>query len=364
MDRRLLILGIVVALFAFSARAFLYHWTNIFGIDSYWFARMGKYVLLYGDVPERDPLYAWSFEHPKIEKELSMYLPAWYYLIRFGEDFDVNKYFVVLKDLSAGFGVLGSVASGLAVYAVAGPVAGIMAGILAGTNPGYVYRSMAGFYEDDAVGLALFLLGVWLFIEGLRRRKRSRWLWFAGAALSWLGVAIAWKAYELVVYTLFLFLLLALGRLLVDEARKYLKIEKHLYGAGIAALLGLVLWFLWRALALRTAASTLETVGYLTTNINGVGAATLLILGTHPLIAVLMALFAYYLTLFLLKGEKNYLYYAVAAFLLSIPFYSLSATIMASRPPLCSLTAGRSTWVTARPSRRWEGTSPELTSTR
>ncbi len=328
MDRRTFaVLLIAVALFAFSARAFLYHWKNIFGLDSYWFARMGKYVLINGDVPKEDPLYAWGFRHNKIEKELAMYLPAWYYKIRFGDQFDVDKWFTALKDLSSSFGVLGSLASGLAVYAVAGPFAGILAGFLAGTNPGYVYRTMAGFYEDDAVGLALYLLGVWLFLEGLRRKKKKeKAIWYTLAALTWLGVAVSWKAYELVVYTLGLFVLLYVGRLLLDETKEWIKVEKHTYAAGIAVAVSLLIWFLWRKWALSTAAKIIENVGYLTTNINGVGATVLLSLGLHPLAVIFMSLFAFYLTLFLVQREKNYLYYSLVSLLLALPFYALSAS--------------------------------------
>ncbi len=322
MKRDLVILVLVVSLMAIGARAFLYHWENIFGIDSYWFARHGKYVLLNGELPERDPLYSYNFEHPPIPKELSFYLPAWYYKIRFGEEYNREQWFIALKDLSTFFGVIGSLSMALLAFYVGGPLAGILSGTLAATNPGYVYRSMAGFYEDDAVGLALFLLGVFLFVEGVRRRD---WKFLLLSSISWLGVAVAWKAYELVVYTLLLSIGLFIAREIALQIGSRFPITPTI-GAILTAIGAIVVWLLFRSLAIGTAVNTLESVGTLSTDINSVGAATLLVLGTHPLIPVLMGLMAYFLTLHLITKEKKWFYFSLASLLLAIPFYMVSAT--------------------------------------
>lgn len=315
MDRRFLAI-ILAILVAIATRSFLYHWQNIFGIDSYWFARLGKYIFLQGELPEKDPLYSFGFRHLELPKELSMYIPAWYYSL-FHTTFDVNSWMNTLKDLSLLGGVVGSVSSALLAYTVGGPLAGILGGILAAANPGYVYRTMAGFYEDDAIGMMFFLLGAWLFAEALRRKDIKFYLL---AGLAWLGVALSWKVYELVVYTLGVFYALLLGKWLLN----YLPPVDEKKGVVLTVLLSLIIWFAWRTYAWHTAQKLVDKLT-LTTNINGVGSTILIILGLNPLIPIFMGLFSYYLLLFLFSNEKKYFTYAVIFFVASLPIYYLSS---------------------------------------
>jgi len=316
MERRFLAVVLAV-LVAIATRSFLYHWQNIFGIDSYWFARFGKYIFLKGDLPEEDPLYSYGFHHLKMFKELSFYLPAWYYSLTH-RTFEVNSWMNALKDLSLLGGVVGSAASALLAYAVGGPLAGILGGILAAANPGYVYRTMAGFYEDDAIGMMFFLLGAWLFAEALKRRDIR---YYIAAGLAWLGVALSWKVYDLVAYVLLVFYGLVLGK----WALHYLPRIDEKRGALLTILVSLIIWYAWRAYAWHSAQRLVETFR-LTTDINGVGSTILIILGLNPLIPILMGLFSFYLFLYLVRGERKYFLYAGLSFAASLPFYYISST--------------------------------------
>ncbi len=345
MERRhLILLFVAVALFAIATRSFLYHWDKIFGIDSYWFARISKYVFEYGYPLIPDPLYSWSFEHYHYLKELTLYFPAWYYKLTGHTVFERELWLDVFKDLGVIFGTLGSVVAGLIGLALGGPVAGVLSGFFAATNPGYVYRTMAGFFEDDAPGLFFYLLGVYLIIEGLRRKeKKQRWAFFIGGAIAWLLEGMSWKAFHLVTYTFLLFAVFYVGRLIWDVIRERFTLKRHLHGALLTVALSFVFWLIWRTWALRTAIKTISITGFLSTNINYVGAAVLLALGTHPLVPVFMALFGYYMVLALRERDKKFLAYAVASFLLALPFIGFSASH--GFATLVTLPDGRETYI-------------------
>ncbi len=317
MDKKLLLILLTVAFFALATRTFLFNWYYLFGIDSYWFARMARYGITDG-FPERDPLYSYGFEHPEIRYTLSIYLPAWVYNL-FYEEYDERVYFDLLRWLSSLGGVVGSVFSALIAYTVGGPLAALAGGILAAANPGYVYRSMAGFYEDDALGMGLIIMAVYFLIEGIRREDKKRFLFYTLFLLSSVLVLFTWYGFSLLTYTLLLTSIALFGYYALsfvgEKVRPYLK-EDVTWIAGMGAVSGLVIHLLFRKIAEIEAVKILEYFGFLSIDINSVGAAPLLILGLNPLVGVFAGIFGALAYVYLKEGK--YKWHALGAFLVTL----------------------------------------------
>lgn len=268
-QRERLALWLVAIFFlALVARIYLEKYTYIFGFDSYWFARMVSYIIRDGHLPPYDPIAFRGFDPVPTQWELSMEFPAWVYRALYGATYDKMKLLTVFKWLPAIFGAFGSMIAALIGVVVAGPLAGILTGVFAATNPGYVYRTMGSFYEDDATSFIL-VLAVLFSMVAYGARKREHFLgWLALAAVTALLAAISWQGFYILPYTAVVFALLWVGYHIAVFLSRYFstefvrKYEFYLVliaGAVAAVLAGAIV----KALALKEAADALYLTGAL-----------------------------------------------------------------------------------------------------
>jgi len=114
--------------------------------------------------------------------------------------------------LAPGFSGLTSTATYLLTYEVSGsPSAGLLAAVFMGITPGYISRSVAGSYDNEAI--AIFLLG-FTFYLWIKALKNGSAMWGALTALFYGYMVSAWGGYVFITNLLPLhaFVLICMGR--------------------------------------------------------------------------------------------------------------------------------------------------------
>lgn len=170
-----------------------------FGYDSYYHGRIIEYLLSDGEIPRVDPLA--YFELPESDRLVPRdVLLFWYicaglfkFFTMFGS-YNPDLWVEVLKVLPAFFGALISVLMYFLGKELWGKNAGYMTAFVAAVIPSYVYRTMAGFLEDDALGFFWLVAGLIFFVRALKKPELTKkqlinallaGIFFAGMALSW-----------------------------------------------------------------------------------------------------------------------------------------------------------------------------------
>ena len=305
----------VIFLVAVATRAYLVRYTYIFGYDSYWFARMISYVIRWGHVPEKDPLTWWGFREKlgTIRWELSMYIPAWIYTAIFGSNYNRMNLLTVLKWLPAVFGALGSVFTALMVTVVAGPLAGVLSGIFAATNPAYIYRTMSGFYEDDASSFWIPLTFFFAFLAIREHEKKKKGLYLLAAGLSSLAGALSWTGYLIVGYAFLVFIALAVAYTLIHAVGRRIKTRHAVLAALVLSVITAVaLDLVIESWAYEAAGKAYEFLGRVPDTIQ-------YIIAVPTLATVLMAIFACLAVFAYHRKSATLAAYAIATFILVVP---------------------------------------------
>ncbi|GEM_PF-3040503 len=313
--REYIILLAAVLLLGLGARIYLEKYTYIFGFDSYWFARMASYVVKLGHIPSHDPLAFRGFPPPPIKWELSMYYPGWLYLLFFGHQYVIPNMLTVFKWLSASFGAIGSVIIGLVGWVIGGPVAGILTGFFAATNPGYAYRTLSGFYEDDATYFMIALVVLFMILAYRAKDWKKRAGWLAAASITALVEAISWNAFMILPYSaiafLGMFIVYKLALVGAKYGQEFIKKNELATLIGVSLVLAFVGYFVLHGLALREGGDALDLTAR-------VSPTTMYTLGYNVLAVIGWALFAAFGTLYFYNRDRKYGTYALAALLLAL----------------------------------------------
>lgn len=91
------------------------------------------------------------------------------------------------------------------------PSAGLLAAAFMGIAPGYISRSVAGSYDNEAIAIFLLVFTFYLWIKAL---KNGSAMWGALAALFYFYMVSAWGGYVFItnMIPLHAFVLIAMGR--------------------------------------------------------------------------------------------------------------------------------------------------------
>ena len=91
------------------------------------------------------------------------------------------------------------------------PSAGLLAAAFMGISPGYISRSVAGSYDNEAIAIFLLVFTFYLWIKSL---KEGSALWAALTALSYFYMVASWGGYVFItnLIPLHAFVLVAMGR--------------------------------------------------------------------------------------------------------------------------------------------------------
>ncbi|MFH1751984.1 MAG: STT3 domain-containing protein [archaeon] len=174
LDKKQLFFLVMIFLLAFGIRGHLMKYDLFFGFDSYYHARMLGYVLQDGWVPEMDPLA--YFQHggtptPKDAPVFWFISAVLYKIITLGAAYNKELLIMVIKILPALYGALISVAMFFLGKAMYNKKAGYAMAVVAATVPAFVYRTMAGFFEEDSMGFLWLVLGLVFLVKTLKEPK-------------------------------------------------------------------------------------------------------------------------------------------------------------------------------------------------
>jgi len=165
----------LIFILAFAIRAHLMIYDFMFGFDPYFHARLAQYVAETLTVPGVDPLAYFQVEGGAT-------LPAsgaffWFFtaiifkIFTLGGAFSKDSWISAVKFFPAIFGALISVAMYYFGKEMYSKKAGVTMAIFAAVIPSFVYRTMAGFFEEDALGFLWMVLGLIFFVKAVKNAE-------------------------------------------------------------------------------------------------------------------------------------------------------------------------------------------------
>lgn len=168
--QRLLVILLLIFILAFSIRGHLLKYEYMFEYDPYWHLRATGYVLQ-GDLPDNDPLgfYAQgSSDYTKRPQLLWKFTALIYKVTTFGAPYDKWLLMNYARVLPAIFGALISVAMFFLGREIYNRKAGMVMALVSATIPAFVYRTMAGFFEEDALGFLWMVIGFIFLVKAIK----------------------------------------------------------------------------------------------------------------------------------------------------------------------------------------------------
>ncbi len=215
-DRKQLFLIFLIFALAFGIRGHLLKYDYMFGFDSYYHARMAGELLETGIVPAVDP-NAYYFVEGGVAPPKNQFF--WYFttgiyrVTTLGAPYDKDTWILFVKILPALFGALTVVAMFFFGKEIYGKSAGYVMALVAAVVPSFVYRTLAGFFEEDSLGFLWLVIGLVFLVRAIKDPVFNK-KGIVNAALSGIFfglMAITWDMFLLIplvlgLYTFFGFI--------------------------------------------------------------------------------------------------------------------------------------------------------------
>ena len=172
-----LVLIAAIFILAFATRAHLMKYELFFEFDSYFHARIISYVLEDFAIPFKDPL---RFAPTETFIPVSSSWFFWYFsaaiykIFTLGAPYNKDLWVLFVKILPAFYGALISVAMYFLGKEAYSKRAGIVMGVFSAIVPAFVYRTMAGFLEDDSLGFLWMIIGFIFLIRAIKEPRLSK----------------------------------------------------------------------------------------------------------------------------------------------------------------------------------------------
>jgi len=168
----------LIFLLAFGIRAHLMIYDLLFGYDSYFHARIAFDVAKTFTVPPIDPLAYFQLEKGALLPEIGTFF--WYFtaiifrIFTFFQPVTKEAWIVAVKFFPAIFGALTSVAMYFLGKEAYNKKTGVIMAFFAAVVPAFVYRTMAGFFEEDSLGFLWFVIGLYFFIKSIKNAEFNK----------------------------------------------------------------------------------------------------------------------------------------------------------------------------------------------
>ncbi len=191
---------IVFALFilAFAIRAHLFKYELFFEFDSYFHARMTGYAIQ-GQIPDRDPLAYYQLGGGNIPNTSFFwnFNAFWYKLLFLGAPYNKDLLIWLVKFLPAFYGALTVVAMYFLGREIYNRRTGIVMAFFAAIVPAFVYRTMGGFLEEDALGFLWLVIGFVFLIKAVKNPelKKANIIFSLLAGIFFGIMALTWEMY-------------------------------------------------------------------------------------------------------------------------------------------------------------------------
>jgi asparagine N-glycosylation enzyme membrane subunit Stt3 len=224
----ILLISVLIFILGFAIRGHLLKYDYLFEYDPYWHLRVTGYVLQ-GELPSNDPLgfYLTGGTRYTGWPSLLWGFTAWIYKITtFGASYNKELLMSYARVLPAIFGALIAVSMFFLGKKMYDTKTGIMMGLLSAVIPAFVYRTMAGFFEEDALGFLWMVIGFIFLVMAIERSKlqnkiKSCSIIYAIIAglFFWL-MAITWEMFLLIPLVLIAYYFTQMVYLLIRKEKK------------------------------------------------------------------------------------------------------------------------------------------------
>lgn len=197
---------LLIFIFAFGVRGQLIKYDLFFEFDSYYHGRMAEYFLLHGTTPQVDPMAYYNLPEggsakPAVGEFFWILTATIFKLATLGAQYNKNNWIVAIKFFPAIFGALISVAMYFLGKELYGRKAGVAFAFFAATIPAFVYRTMAGFFEDDSLGFLPMVIALVFAVRAFKNPEFNKstitnsvlaGLFMTLMGLTWQGFGFAW----------------------------------------------------------------------------------------------------------------------------------------------------------------------------
>ncbi len=168
----------LIFLLAFGLRGHLMIYDLLFGFDSYFHARIAQFVVETMTIPTIDPLAYYHLEGgapmPPTGAFFWFFTAILFKIFTFGAPFAKDTWITAVKFFPALFGALTSVAMYYLGKQMYGKKAGATMAFFAAIVPSFVYRTMAGFFEEDALGFLWMVIGLYFFVKAVQKAEFNK----------------------------------------------------------------------------------------------------------------------------------------------------------------------------------------------
>ena len=197
--RKEIFIVVLIFLLAFGIRGHLMIYEMPFGYDTYYHARMASYILQDGAIPANDDFAYWQFgENGNPPPPVAFFFwnisTAFYKIFTLGAPYDKDTWIFFVKLLPALFGALIAAAMYFLGREIYNRKAGYVMAFIAAIVPAFVYRTMAGFFEEDSLGFLWLVIGLILMAKALKNFEfnRNTVIYSVIASISFAIMAISW----------------------------------------------------------------------------------------------------------------------------------------------------------------------------
>jgi len=244
-DGRHYFILLLIFLLGLGMRAYLMKYELIFEFDTYWHARITSYLIQAGTVPLRDPMAYYQLGGSTVGwlAPLFWILSAGIYkAFTFWLPYSKDLWFVFVKFLPAFYGALIALAAYLVGNEAFDRKTGYLMGFFVATASAFIYRTMAGQFEEDSLGFLWMLLGFYFLIKALKVRQLNKQMIFNSviAGVFFAGMAYTWEMYLLILMIVVPFAVFNVIRDFVKEEKFDLKASLFPFIGSLATFIVLI----------------------------------------------------------------------------------------------------------------------------
>jgi asparagine N-glycosylation enzyme membrane subunit Stt3 len=206
-DKKIIIVLIAIIILTILVRSYYISSNNLMEPDAYYHARMVKYIIEQGELPKSDPLTYYQLGGaPTYGYTIMWPLTAiTYQVITLGSGYSFEKFIPLLMVLP----ILFSIIIILLLYILGkeffeSKKIGLIMGFVFAILPATVYRTIAGYFEDDAMGFIPLLIGLIFFFRATKTNTLNKKDLINSilAGTFFLLLALTWRMYVLIPLTI------------------------------------------------------------------------------------------------------------------------------------------------------------------
>jgi len=247
-DKRQLFFVLLILALGFIIRGHLLKYELFFGFDPYYHARMASYVVATGAVPNPDPM-AYYFIPNGVAGAKNTFLwffsAAIYKIVTLGAAYDKTLWIQFVKVLPALYGALTAAALFFVGKEFYGKKAGYVMAFIGAVIPSFVYRTMAGTFEEDCLGFLWMIIGMIFLAMALKDPvfNRKGIVNAVVAGLFFGLMAITWQMFLLIPLVFGLYFVFALVFIYTKQGFRKMADFVKLFAIAFAVFAAIATWF-------------------------------------------------------------------------------------------------------------------------